>query len=1121
MKKSCVWTMLLAMLLAGLFACAEPAADEGRILVDLSEKTLKVEYSLYASGDDLQTVELDVGIFRELFGEQACVQGSINGKNGFMPVDRDGRIQVDALSKRIRYLSVFEGDGEEAARWTVEFADPADAAAPARIRFVAPIRILEGEKRIDARRVTVEFDEDFQTDGAQLQFAFYDAEDRQIKVEEPVDAAGPLGQYTRLDEKEPFPEGWKRVEVTLLRGNDEVFHTSAALPEVADNPTPSAEATLPADNPAPDTEATLPADNPTPSAEATPLTEESPSPEPTAAPTAEPRRTVVLRYNPTWTVTCSGQEQALTAEWFAEEDEQEQSAIEWKWRAEDGHWQDGLPSMKDAGKQRVEITGTLDGCELAFAADGGAPESASGSEAPSAFIEMRMEPAPLSVRVSMKPEQEGGYTYNGGAQTLRYSLEYTAAAQSDALQSEAQALLDGLTRPKIERQETDAGSYPLDKEQEEIRRSILERLENGNFTVEVLFEEALAAEIRSLRVEILPRENAELEKTWPETFSEKDVQDCVDWKRLQGEFWWTNGCITVSGKLDAPGSLDLSKKENYAIRLDGKQKESNFDFSFEQMPVLTLRRGDLSRAQAECPKEYVYTGEKIEPQFTVTMDGAALKEGEDYVVPRGAMAIVSAGDHVVTLMGVGGYDGALSCTVTVRPKAVTVPVPADDGELKALGLAPESIAVEDGAYRCRDGNYIATFELRGEPSLRVESWTYDGTDAEAHIAENVWKYKTADGTGHTAGGEWIAPTLAYASADGKPCAAPPKDAGRYVATAAWSINGQSYSAEAKFEIRPGQVTVRIPDQTQSYGDALGPWTAEAVCVSADGEQICEAVPGAKSDDGAWDYEATLDAKSGGGTLVFRAAADAEPDSGAGKYALMPSGDVRQGNFEVQYESGTLTIEALDISEKWTLISDDRGGYRVVDGGAEVSADEYTLKVEETADGTRVSAIPKDAERYAGRAEAFFPADECAVARWSAELSRLRGGRATLRGEIETADAATAEELELRVDGAPIPAEFEADGENRFAFKAVLTDIPAEKQSCEVQPACRGAAAQAETLALRRTGDVRWLAAGVACALAAAVSLALCLRTGRRIRRERLRMLDAQSRESARTIGDER
>ena len=90
----------------------------------------------------------------------------------------------------------------------------------------------------------------------------------------------------------------------------------------------------------------------------------------------------------------------------------------------------------------------------------------------------------------------------------------------------------------------------------------------------------------------------------------------------------------------------------------------------EIIRTINIESADISNMEITLAKDsYVYTGVEIEPQITVTNNGAAIEEGVDYVVDY--TDNIDVGTATVTIIGIGNYVGIITKNFEITPAEIT------------------------------------------------------------------------------------------------------------------------------------------------------------------------------------------------------------------------------------------------------------------------------------------------------------------------------------------------------------------------------------------------------------------------------------------------------------------
>jgi hypothetical protein len=108
---------------------------------------------------------------------------------------------------------------------------------------------------------------------------------------------------------------------------------------------------------------------------------------------------------------------------------------------------------------------------------------------------------------------------------------------------------------------------------------------------------------------------------------------------------------------------------------------------------------DLSKAKIAA-KDRVWTGKKIAPVFTLTLNGKTLTAGKDYAVAATG-ANKSVGQATFSVTGKGAYKGTVRATFKILPKAVKITSAKAGGKLLAVKWAKAPKAESITKYELR------------------------------------------------------------------------------------------------------------------------------------------------------------------------------------------------------------------------------------------------------------------------------------------------------------------------------------------------------------------------------------------------------------------------------------
>ena len=549
------------------------------------------------------------------------------------------------------------------------------------------------------------------------------------------------------------------------------------------------------------------------------------------------------------------------------------------------------------------------------------------------------------------------------------------------------------------------------------------------------------------------------------------------------------------------------------------------------------------------PLTLAYTGEpaaeRIELQFADKNESLLeLVEGTDYELSFQSAEsssvsddglsftadAVDAGEWTLFVKGKGNYRGVIDAGIVIEPAAITVEVdmtnrtarvPEERGDDFSDKFDLESIDYDGEEPVCTDPNFDVTFvsmPLEDE-SLEIKDWEYDGSNAAEHV---------------TSGYGGVEGAYTWYDAEGARLEEAPSAAGTYRVEAAWSKwrpAKEETTLKTEFTIAPRPATVRANDVELTFGDALTAeqldWTVEleggealkaeleAALTSRDVRlrfaETSEAL--AVSEDAA---SATANAVGEAeGAIVFAESAEA----------------IALGNFQVTFAPGTVAILPRDLSAG-RVARDDAGGYVVyddLDNRLEEGVD-FTLAVEaKAAQGDSVTVTGMG--NYAGTLETDLdakPATQLALELTNADgapieaLTPDEGDALRFAGSVATDQPVSAAALKLIVNGEEVDAPFTArdDTDMAFDFAVEAFAVSEDVEELRVQVLWEGSEPplRAErTLPVKRASGTLWLILAIVLLALAAICAIAYVRLNRKLRSERLKLLDHNSRRSNRTI----
>lgn len=585
-----------------------------------------------------------------------------------------------------------------------------------------------------------------------------------------------------------------------------------------------------------------------------------------------------------------------------------------------------------------------------------------------------------------------------------------------------------------------------------------------------------------------------------------------------------------------------------------KQAYDDEDAGFyDGMQVRLIVDGNTVLLPSSEPLTLAYTGEpaaeRIEVQFADKNEYLLeLVEGTDYELsfrPASETSSVSgglpftgrssradavdAGEWTLRVEGKGNYTGVIEAGIVIEPAAITVGVdmtnctarvleePGDDFSDK---FVPESIDYDGEEPTCTDPNFDVTFKpmpLEDEPSLEIKDWEYDGNNAAEHVTSG---YGGVEG--------------AYTWSDGKgTLKEAPSAAGTYSVKAAWSEwqPAEETMLETEFTIAPRPATVRANDVELTFGDALTAeqldWTVEL----EGGEALKEELEAAlTSRDVRLRFAETSEALAVSEDAASASANAVGEAEGAIVFAESAEA-IALGNFQVTFAPGTVTILPRDLSAG-RVARDDAGGYVVyddLDNRLEEGVD-FTLAVEaKAAQGDSVTVTGMG--NYAGTLETDLdakPATQLALELTNADgapieaLTPDEGDALRFAGSVATDQPVSAAALKLLVNGEEVDAPFTArdDTDMAFDFAVEAFAVSEDVEELRVQVLWEGSEpplTAERTLPVKRAGGTLWLILAIVLLVLAAICAIAYVRLNRKLRSERLKLLDHNSRRSNRTI----
>lgn len=557
---------------------------------------------------------------------------------------------------------------------------------------------------------------------------------------------------------------------------------------------------------------------------------------------------------------------------------------------------------------------------------------------------------------------------------------------------------------------------------------------------------------------------------------------------------------------------------------------------YDGMQVRLIVDGNIANTvllPSSTPLTLSYTGEpaaeRIELQFADKNESLELVEGTDYALSFDEADAVDAGEWTLCVEGKGNYTGVIETRIVIEPAAITVEVDMTNRTVRVQEergddfsdkFDPESIDYDGEEPVCTDPNFDVTFDpmpLEDEPSLEIEDWEYDGSNAAEHVTSG---YVGVEG--------------AYTWYDAKGALKEaPSAAGTYRVEAAWSKwqPAEEKTLETEFTIAPRPATVRANDVELTFGDAL---TAEQLdwTVELEGGEALKAELEAAltSRDVRLRFAETSEALAVSEDAASASANAVGEAEGAIVFAESAEA-IALGNFQVTFAPGTVAILPRDLSAG-RVARDDAGGYVVyddLDNRLEEGVD-FTLAVEaKAAQGDSVTVTGMG--NYVGTLETDLdakPATQLALELTNADgapieaLTPDEGDALRFAGSVATDQPVSAAALKLFVNGEEVDAPFTArdDTDMAFDFAVEAFAVSEDVEELRVQVLWEGSEpplTAERTLPVKRAGGTLWLILAIVLLALAAICAIAYVRLNRKLRSERLKLLDHNSRRSNRTI----
>ena len=724
--------------------------------------------------------------------------------------------------------------------------------------------------------------------------------------------------------------------------------------------------------------------------------------------------------------------------------------------APDGDWINGLPSLTDAGEQWAFVQAEKDGYRPVYQDEDGIQQN-DGQE----WIKVHLLLQPVPLTVELTGEQIGEAVYDGSEQTVpvKYHIRAVSGASDlfpqEALEKDAGWTGEGQVTGK------DAGSYPIEEPEEQIE---FIKSYDANFAVTVRWKES--------EVRILPKPiefgSASAVALYEPSVGSLTASEMVRGVRSIADGDYFSGDVTARGEQRGVGV------SSNGIVLSGRfaERQSNYSFDlaagtgklaiFPQSISDNCENWDMEQAMEELARYDDQSAEELPSYYA----GMQVSLERDLTTYNGAQKTIL----------VRFCDKQGESMVLTENEDYTVAYFRDGEETEDLTNPGEITVLVTGK-----GGYTGTVELRyvieaalANVSVVIDDWIYDG--------------KSAGSQSHpiTANGPYREPVYTYFDENGREVPAP-KDAGRYTLKASWDETVGYSAAEATyaFSISPAELTVYAGDGIKTYGDQEPALAAAKIDGLADGDEV----------------EYTVRRETG---------------EDAGSYETIPEVLQEQPNYIVRYVGGTFTIKPLSIDDATVKAVWSGAGPTVrQNGNALTPGKDYTVSAVETADEME-NCVVTGCGNFTG--ERRITRERTTVEEFILDEAAFKK-TGTLQGSVRFSQPVDIERSDFAVDGREYSVQWTEQGEASYHFE--LVDAPLQSEGTDVIRTVillDGEEAAAQILRpSSQIGPIVWGCAAAGLALAALISLMICLRMTKRLRKEREKLLDTVSRQSGRTV----
>ena len=485
-------------------------------------------------------------------------------------------------------------------------------------------------------------------------------------------------------------------------------------------------------------------------------------------------------------------------------------------------------------------------------------------------------------------------------------------------------------------------------------------------------------------------------------------------------------------------------------------------------------------------------------------------EGGDWKKLTKEDAPVNAGTYEIRAVweadenNIGGMSDGFE--FVIRPIELTVKVFKENGEIAirdeqdhSLFDADTMILLDGAEYICMNPNFDVEFDVaddvrkelvESDAELTIESWTYDKKSAGS--SDHEIRINGAEGQ----------VDFVYYNRVSREEIDAPSDAGEYFVVAKWQDNGISVQKKAEFEILPRNITVTVQPAEKVFGENDPVFAA-----------VCIELPDAVTEI---QYEITR----------------LEAGEDAGEYTVAVEGEKDQGNYRVSFINSILSINRKSIESVSVEMLEDTVIVSFADGQRLVENTDYTVSVQNDEDGKKKVSLT-GIGNYTG--EKICDVEQKSIA---VELKILsldgnqectdriktdKDGKISFRFLVNMSNSMTdaGEVPDLIVNGASAPyntIEINA-GRTEWLCEKTGLDVSEEKpDELHIQININGTPRAEKTLSISYLGQkVIFIVGAVVLAACAAICWVSFFKLGRKIKRERFKLLDEITRQSNRTI----